>query len=101
MMMLANEQLTAEDVRRIILEASTTDFPGKTIDEIEGIMRDMIGFEVDEAVQAQSTPEIIRGDVHLAFLVASEEHPEADEYEDDDPKNDMGFCRTGIRVSQL
>lgn len=96
-MMLANEQLTTADVRRIILEASTTDFPGKTIDEIEGIMRNAIGFKVVEAVQAQSTPEIIKGDVHLAFLVASEDYPDVDEY--DDPKNDMGFWRTGIRVS--
>ena len=93
--------LTAEDVRQIILEVSVHLFPSKTIEEVELIMRNMIGFTVDEAVQSQSTTDAIRSEVQLAYLVDSEEYPEADECQYGDPKDDMGFWRTGIRVSPL
>jgi hypothetical protein len=100
-MMKTIEQLTANDVIQIILKAATTDFPDKTIGEIEVIMRNMIGFIVEEAVQSQMAPELIIGEVHLAYLCFYEDHEEAEYEYDNDPKNDMGFWRTGIRVSPL
>jgi hypothetical protein len=100
-MMPTAEQITVDDVRRIILEVSITDFLDKTIDEVEVIMNETIGYTVEEAVLTQMAPELIRKEVHLAFLCYSEEHPEEDEYENDDPKNDMGFWRTGIQVSSF
>jgi hypothetical protein len=100
-MMKTIEQLTANDVIQIILKAATTDFPDKTIGEIEVIMRNMIGFTVEEAVQSQMAPELIIGEVHLAYLCFYEDHEEEEYVYDNDPKNDMGFWRTGIRVSPL
>jgi hypothetical protein len=99
--MNSTEQLTMEDVRRIIVEASTIDFPNKTIEEVEIIMRNMVGFTVNEAVETQMSPALIRDEVHMAYLCDSAEYPEHpdEEFEYDDPKNDMGFWRTGIRVS--
>lgn len=97
--MKTTERLTANDVLRIIFIAATTDFPDKTIGEVEVIMRNMIGFTVEEAVQSQMAPELIKGEVHLAYLCFSEDHEEEEHEYDNDPKNDMGFWRTGIRVS--
>jgi hypothetical protein len=93
------DPITAEDVRSIILIAATASFPDRNLEEVERIMSNSIGFSVDMAVQDQYTPDFIRGEVHLANVVNSEDIPRELENEYSDPKNDMGFWRTGIRVS--
>lgn len=94
---------TVEDVRYTIEECANRWYPGKTVDEVLEMMDQILMFTVEDAIRDQMTDEEIRSQLYTLHCCDTEYHPEEEFCDDDysDPKDDMGFWRTGIRVSFL
>lgn len=86
-----------------IAEAGATCFPGKTVPQILQLMQLNTGLTFADILDMAWTVEQIKKEVHFTHLLETEYHPEDDDEDEreDDPKYDMGYWRTGIRVRVL
>lgn len=91
--------LTEQDVHKVVSVFAATKYRGKSVDEVLDIAEQMVGFTIESVIENALSLGEIQDWLHSAYTCYHEYHPESeDEGLDDDPKNDLNYWRTGIRV---
>ncbi|QHW35475.1 hypothetical protein GZH47_31765 (plasmid) [Paenibacillus rhizovicinus] len=99
--MSKKEILTTQDILAIVSSFRDRRYPDKSIEEVLAIANCNAAFSIEDAIEATCSQAEIESHLHSVYLCDTLDSPDNEDDGYTDPKEDVGFWRTGIRIFLL